>query len=297
MINAQIVPPGTSLSTTIAQDAPSTSASWSTSDMNHPVQHQGIAKEPTLEDSPITHDALHPSFNPVTREPGSTQSSSENVFALKSGSTKVKLDEYVCTDRGIIIFLAKAATTNIIIYQMMSKQLSMVIFKKKSLSDNLKDLKTQDKSYSQFNRLKDGFYMAKAGTKGLQVLEVPEASLLTNQNIPLEPLKNMEWIVSDPVDTPMVDRLKLDEDLIGIPLLCCNNVHTLAKHIDIRHHFIREQVENRVVELYFVETNYQLADILTKALPRERFKFLLPRLGMKSLTPETLRRLQEGEDE
>ncbi|GJV34770.1 retrovirus-related pol polyprotein from transposon TNT 1-94 [Tanacetum coccineum] len=54
---------------------------------------------------------------------------------------------------------------------------------------------------------------------------------------------------------------------------------------------------DRVVELYFMETNYQLADILTKALPRERFEFLLPRLGMKSLTPETLRRLQEGEDE
>ncbi|GJT91757.1 hypothetical protein Tco_1080602, partial [Tanacetum coccineum] len=71
--------------------------------------------------------------------------------------------------------------------------------------------------------------------------------------------------------------------------LCCNNVQC--------HHFIREQVENRVVELYFMETNYQLSDILTKALPRERFEFLLPRLGMKSLTPETLRRLQEGEDE
>ncbi|GKC92426.1 retrovirus-related pol polyprotein from transposon TNT 1-94 [Tanacetum coccineum] len=80
--------------------------------------------------------------------------------------------------------------------------------------------------------------------------------------------------------------------------LCCNNVqHSRSKHIDIRHHFIREQVENRVVELYFVETNYQLADILTKALPREWFEFLLPCLGMKSLTPETLRRLQEGEDE
>ncbi|GKB76170.1 retrovirus-related pol polyprotein from transposon TNT 1-94 [Tanacetum coccineum] len=80
--------------------------------------------------------------------------------------------------------------------------------------------------------------------------------------------------------------------------LCCNNVqHSRSKHIDIRHHFIREQVENRVVELYFVETNYQLADILTKASPRERFEFLLPRLGMKCLIPETLKRLQEGEDE
>ncbi|GJY17147.1 hypothetical protein Tco_0388638 [Tanacetum coccineum] len=75
--------------------------------------------------------------------------------------------------------------------------------------------------------------------------------------------------------------------------LSCNNVqHSRSKHIDIRHHFIREQVENGVVELYFVETNYQLADILTKALPRECFEFLLPRLGMKSLTPETLKRLQ-----
>ncbi|GJY90826.1 hypothetical protein Tco_0506022 [Tanacetum coccineum] len=80
--------------------------------------------------------------------------------------------------------------------------------------------------------------------------------------------------------------------------LCCNNVqHSRSKHIDICYHFIRELVENIVVELYFVETNYQLADILTKALPRERFEFLLPRIGIKSMTPETLRRLQEGEDE
>ncbi|GKC41296.1 retrovirus-related pol polyprotein from transposon TNT 1-94 [Tanacetum coccineum] len=80
--------------------------------------------------------------------------------------------------------------------------------------------------------------------------------------------------------------------------LCCNNVqHSRSKHIDIRHHFIREQVENGVVELYFVTTDYQLADIFTKALPRERFEFLLPRLGMKSMSPETLKRLQEGEDE
>ncbi|GJZ48213.1 reverse transcriptase domain-containing protein [Tanacetum coccineum] len=77
--------------------------------------------------------------------------------------------------------------------------------------------------------------------------------------------------------------------------LCCNNVqHSRSKHIDIRHHFIREQVEKGVVELYFVTTDYQLADIFTKALPRERFEFLLLRLGMKSMSSETLKRLQEG---
>ncbi|GJT55369.1 hypothetical protein Tco_0990423 [Tanacetum coccineum] len=92
-----------------------------------------------------------------------------------------------------------------------------------------------------------------------------------------------------------------------IPLYCdnrcaialyCNNVqHFLSKHIDIQHHFLRVQVEKGVAELYFMTTDYQLAYIFTKALPRERFEFLLPRLGMKSMSPETLTRLQEGEEE
>ncbi|GJU47853.1 retrovirus-related pol polyprotein from transposon TNT 1-94 [Tanacetum coccineum] len=80
--------------------------------------------------------------------------------------------------------------------------------------------------------------------------------------------------------------------------LCYNNVqHSRSKHIDIRHHFIREQVEKGVVELYFVRTEYQLADIFTKALPKERFEFILPWLGMKSMKPETLKRLQDDKDE
>nr|GEW23145.1 copia protein [Tanacetum cinerariifolium] len=63
--------------------------------------------------------------------------------------------------------------------------------------------------------------------------------------------------------------------------LCCNNVqHSRSKYIGIRHHFIQEQVEKGVVELYFVTTDYQLADIFTKALPRERFEFLLSRLDI-----------------
>ncbi|GJX54812.1 hypothetical protein Tco_0283181 [Tanacetum coccineum] len=80
--------------------------------------------------------------------------------------------------------------------------------------------------------------------------------------------------------------------------LCCNNVqHSRAKHIAVRHHFIKEQVENRIVELYFVRTEYQLADIFTKPLPRERFEFLIEKLGMKSMSPETLKSLVEEEDE
>nr|GEZ44817.1 retrovirus-related Pol polyprotein from transposon TNT 1-94 [Tanacetum cinerariifolium] len=80
--------------------------------------------------------------------------------------------------------------------------------------------------------------------------------------------------------------------------LCFNNVqHSRSKHIDICHHFIREQVKRGVVELYFVTTDYQLADIFTKALPRQQFEFILPRLGMKSMSLTTLKRLQEEEGE
>ncbi|GKA17649.1 retrovirus-related pol polyprotein from transposon TNT 1-94 [Tanacetum coccineum] len=80
--------------------------------------------------------------------------------------------------------------------------------------------------------------------------------------------------------------------------LCCNNVqHSRAKHIDVRYHFIKEQVKNRVVELYFVRTEYQLADIFTKPLPRERFNFLIEKLSMRSMSPETLKRLAEETDE
>nr|GEV92884.1 integrase, catalytic region, zinc finger, CCHC-type, peptidase aspartic, catalytic [Tanacetum cinerariifolium] len=60
-------------------------------------------------------------------------------------------------------------------------------------------------------------------------------------------------------------------------------------HIDIRYHFIKEQVDNGVVELYFVRTEYQLAVIFTKALCQERSEFLIDKLGMRSCTPETLK--------
>nr|GEW58112.1 integrase, catalytic region, zinc finger, CCHC-type, peptidase aspartic, catalytic [Tanacetum cinerariifolium] len=63
----------------------------------------------------------------------------------------------------------------------------------------------------------------------------------------------------------------------GKCILLVQIYHSRSKHIDIRPHFIREQVENGVVELYFMTTDYQLADIFTKALLREQFEFLLSR--------------------
>ncbi|GJZ22508.1 hypothetical protein Tco_0559547 [Tanacetum coccineum] len=160
-------------------------------------------------------------------------------------------------------------------------------------------------------------------------------------------------LTSDSVDTPMVEKSKLDEDLHGTPIDAslyrayadadharCQDTrrstsgsaqflgdklvswsskkqkcivisstkagyislsgcfqHSRAKHIDVHYHFKKEKVENRFVKLYFIQTEYQLTSIFTKPLPRERFNFLIEKLGMRSMTPETLKRLAEEKDE
>ncbi|GJT55160.1 retrovirus-related pol polyprotein from transposon TNT 1-94 [Tanacetum coccineum] len=84
-----------------------------------------------------------------------------------------------------------------------------------------------------------------------------------------------------------------------IPLYCDSQLaiaisynpvqHSRTKHIHTRYHFIKEQVENGIIELYFVRTEYQLADMFTKALPEDRFQYLVRRIGMRCLTPAELK--------
>ncbi|GKD25323.1 hypothetical protein Tco_1231537 [Tanacetum coccineum] len=74
--------------------------------------------------------------------------------------------------------------------------------------------------------------------------------------------------------------------------ISCNPVqHSGTKHIDIRYHFIKEHVEKGTVELHFVETEYQLTDLFTKALPKERFEYLVHRIGLRCMTPTQLESL------
>ncbi|GKF25450.1 hypothetical protein Tco_0081344 [Tanacetum coccineum] len=56
-----------------------------------------------------------------------------------------------------------------------------------------------------------------------------------------------------------------------------------------------EHVEMGTIELYFVKTDYQLADLFTKALPVDRFNYLVRRLGMRSLSPKELERLAKSQ--
>ncbi|GKA55598.1 retrovirus-related pol polyprotein from transposon TNT 1-94 [Tanacetum coccineum] len=187
---------------------------------------------------------------------------------------------------------------------------------------------------------------------GLQVSQNPRGIFLNQSKYALEMLMKYGLANSDAIDTPMVERSKLDEDPQGTPVdptryqsmigslmyvtasrhglvfidtrfdvtaftnadhagcqfkkeyfgsaiaLSCNTVkHLRTKHIAVRYHFIKDQVENEVVELYFVKTAYQLADIFTKALARERFEFLLSRLRMQSITPKKLQSLADFDEE
>ena len=78
-----------------------------------------------------------------------------------------------------------------------------------------------------------------------------------------------------------------------IPIYCDNQSaiamtgnpvqHSLTKHISIRYHFIREQVLEGTIELHFVPTDQQLADIFTKPLPEATFNRLVNELGMMNL--------------
>nr|GEZ95448.1 putative ribonuclease H-like domain-containing protein [Tanacetum cinerariifolium] len=70
-----------------------------------------------------------------------------------------------------------------------------------------------------------------------------------------------------------------------IPMYCDSKVaiaisynpvqHSRGKHIDVGYHFIKENVEKGIVELFFVRTEYQLADLFTKAFFKDRFKYLV----------------------
>nr|GEV37501.1 retrovirus-related Pol polyprotein from transposon TNT 1-94 [Tanacetum cinerariifolium] len=85
------------------------------------------------------------------------------------------------------------------------------------------------------------------------------------------------------------DKIPMYCDSKATIAISCNPVqHSRTKHIDVRYQFIKEKVEKGIVELFFVGTEYRLANLFTKALPKERFKYLVRRLGMRCLTPDEL---------
>ncbi|GKF35398.1 hypothetical protein Tco_0108598 [Tanacetum coccineum] len=80
------------------------------------------------------------------------------------------------------------------------------------------------------------------------------------------------------------DKIPMYCDSKAAIAISCNPVeHSHTKHIDVRYHFIKEQVERGIVELFSVGTECQLADLFTKALSEDMFKYLARRLGIVEL--------------
>ncbi|GJX23455.1 hypothetical protein Tco_0227900 [Tanacetum coccineum] len=78
-----------------------------------------------------------------------------------------------------------------------------------------------------------------------------------------------------------------------VPIFCDNTsaiaisnnpvLHSRTKHIDIRYHFIKDHILKGDIELHFIPTEYQLADIFTKPLDEPTFTRLKVELGMLNI--------------
>ncbi|QRW18725.1 integrase core domain protein [Rhizoctonia solani] len=74
-----------------------------------------------------------------------------------------------------------------------------------------------------------------------------------------------------PADAP---TLILSDNLAALTLSVESQFHGRSKHIDIRHHFMRDTIEKRMISTLYVPSNENLADALTKALPAPQFNYL-----------------------
>ncbi|GJY33561.1 retrovirus-related pol polyprotein from transposon TNT 1-94 [Tanacetum coccineum] len=214
-VNAQVVPPGTSLSTTIAQDARLQRAASSTSDMHLQVRLKSSSREcyilrkPNQVTQPPDHLRRWTKDHPLDNIVGNPSRPKNEARLVSKGYREEEEYDFeesfapVNTNRGHQILLANDATKNMIIYQMDVKTAF--------LNGDLLRVSFQRAWYDTLSK----FLLANNFFKGA----VDPTGIFINQaKYALETLKKYGMDLSDPVDTPMVDRLKLDEDLMGIPV-------------------------------------------------------------------------------
>ncbi|GJW73168.1 retrovirus-related pol polyprotein from transposon TNT 1-94 [Tanacetum coccineum] len=196
----------------------------------------------------------------------------------------------------IRIFLAYAAHMNMIVYQM---DVKTAFCAKKFMSANRTDADhagcqdTRRSTSGSMQLLGDRLVSWSSKRQKSATISSTKAEYIALSGCCAQVL----WMRSQLTDYGLgFNKILMYCDNKSVIALCCNNVqHSRSKHIDIRFHFIKVQVENGVVEFYFVNTEYQLA--FTKALCRERIEFLINKMRMLSFTPETLKQLADEAEE
>nr|GEV93847.1 retrovirus-related Pol polyprotein from transposon TNT 1-94 [Tanacetum cinerariifolium] len=287
--------------------APSPSHSSSSSALKSPSLHQSVAAESTLmEDNLVALVDNNPFINVFSPEPSSDASSSGDVSSAESTYISQTLHHLnsvggqgISTRGGINfeesfapaprigairIFIANAASKNMTIYQMDVKTAFLNGELKEEVYVSQPEGFVDQDHPTHVYRLKKALYGLKQAPRACWSSKKQKSTAISTTDAEYIIMSGCcaqtIWMRLQLTNYGFVfNKIPLYYDNRSAIALCCNNVqHSRSKHIDIRHHFIREQVKKGVFELYFVTIDYQLADIFTKALPRERFKFLLTRL-------------------
>jgi hypothetical protein len=97
----------------------------------------------------------------------------------------------------------------------------------------------------------------------------------------VETIKELLWLkqLLEEMGVSLTQPIKIFVDnQAAISLASHPSQHCRTKHIDIRHHFIREHIANHTVELYYIDTKENVADLLTKATSPAVFKHLVGKL-------------------
>ena len=106
-----------------------------------------------------------------------------------------------------------------------------------------------------------------------------------------EAVKEALWLRSllVSINVNMLKPIVLYEDNQSCIAMANNTInHKRSKHIDIKYHFTREQIENKIICLKYLSTDNQEADVLTKSLPPQQFKILREKIGVQEIEDSKL---------
>ncbi|GJW26540.1 retrovirus-related pol polyprotein from transposon TNT 1-94 [Tanacetum coccineum] len=289
---------GTPSLTSIDQDAPLASTSTTSTKTQSPVIFEGVDEQ--LQPAQIDND---PSYDILTSEPNSRESSSINFKkALLESSWIDAMQEEIHEFERLQVWELVPCPD----YVMIIKLKWIFKVKQDEFGGVLKNkARLVAKGYCQEEGIdfEESFTPLPVDTPTVDQTKLDEYL----QGTPIDAtryrgmIRSLMYLTSSQPDLVfafcMCARIALkafaDADRVG----CQDTRRSTSGNAQFLGDRLVKQVENGMVKLYFVWTEYQLADMFTKELARDIFEFLINQLGMKSMSPETLKSLAEENEE